>query len=51
MYGAGNPKPILCDNLEGWSGEGGVTCMPMADSCRIIFDTLLLPRVLVPFLG
>ena len=23
MYGAGNPKPVLCDNLEGWGGEGG----------------------------
>ena len=20
---AGHPKPVLCDNLEGWSGEGG----------------------------
>ena len=19
----GNPKPVLCDNLEGWSGQGG----------------------------
>ena len=40
MYDAGNPKLVLCDNLErmGWGGrweelqEGGVTCMPMADS-------------------
>jgi len=23
MYDAGNPKPVLCDNLEGWNGEGG----------------------------
>ena len=24
LYGAGNSKPILCDNLEGWDGwEGG----------------------------
>ena len=23
MYDAGNPKPMLCDNLEGWDGEGG----------------------------
>ena len=22
MYDAGSPKPVLCDNLEGWSGEG-----------------------------
>ena len=21
MYDAGNPKPMLCDNLEGWGGE------------------------------
>ena len=24
MYDAGNPKPVLCDNLEGWDGERGV---------------------------
>ena len=23
MYDAGNPKPVLWDNLEGWGGEGG----------------------------
>ena len=23
MYDAGNPKPGLCDNLEGYDGEGG----------------------------
>ena len=23
MYDAENPKPVLCDNLEGWNGEGG----------------------------
>ena len=23
MYDAGNPKPVLCDNLEGWDGLGG----------------------------
>ena len=23
MYGSGHPKLVLCDNLEGWSGEGG----------------------------
>ena len=33
--------PVLCDNLEGWGGEGGGwgvqegrdPCVPMADSC------------------
>ena len=41
MYDAGNPKPVLCDNLEGWDGEGGGRevpeggdiYIPMADSC------------------
>ena len=41
MYDTGHPKLVLCDNLEGWGGEGGgreiqeggVTYMPMADSC------------------
>ena len=23
LYDTGNPKPGLCDNLEGWDGEGG----------------------------
>ena len=23
LYDAGNPKLVLCDNLEGWNGEGG----------------------------
>ena len=23
MHDAGNPKPVLWDNLEGWGGEGG----------------------------
>ena len=39
MYDTGNPKLVLCDNLEGWGGEGGGrgvqeggdTCMPKAD--------------------
>ena len=22
MYDAGNPKPVLCDNLEAWGGGG-----------------------------
>ena len=38
MYDAGSQKSALCDNLEGWSGEGarrgdqegGDTCIPMA---------------------
>ena len=21
MYNAGHPKPVLCDNLEGWGGR------------------------------
>ena len=40
MYDAGNPKPMFCDNLEGWDGKGGGRrvqggkdiCIPMADS-------------------
>jgi len=40
MYNAGHPKPVLCDNLEGWGGRGvrdrGDTCMPMADSYQCI---------------
>ena len=23
IYDSGNPKPVLCDNLEGWDGEAG----------------------------
>ena len=38
---AKNPKLVLCDNLEGWNGEGGGRDVqlggdmdkPMADSC------------------
>ena len=41
MNNAGHSNPVLCDNVEGWGGEGGGrevqeggdTCMPMADSC------------------
>ena len=41
LYDAGNPKLVLCDNLEGWNGEGGGRevqeggniGMPMVDSC------------------
>ena len=40
MYDAGHPKLVLCDNLEGWGGEGGGRVvqergdvyMPMTDS-------------------
>ena len=47
MYEAGNPKPVLCDNLEGWDGEGGGRevpeggdiCIPMADSCWYMAET------------
>ena len=45
---ARNPKPVLCDNLEGWDGEGGGRevqegrdiCIPMADSCRCMAETI-----------
>ena len=38
---------MLCDSLEGWDGEGGrkevqeggVTCMPMADSYGCMAET------------
>ena len=38
---AGSPKLVLCDNLEGWDGEGGGRRaqgagdigIPLADSC------------------
>ena len=40
MCDTGSPKPVLCDELEGWGGEGRgrgfrreVTRMPVADSC------------------
>ena len=40
VYEAGHPKPVLCDNLERWDGEGlgreaqegGDICIPNADS-------------------
>ena len=40
IYDTGHPKPVLCNNLEGWGGEGGGrevqdggdTCVPMTDS-------------------
>ena len=33
LYGSGNPKPGLCDSLEGRDGEGGAICIPAVDSC------------------
>ena len=41
MHEAGHPKPVLWDNPEGYSGEGGRwggsgredTCIPVAGSC------------------
>ena len=37
LYDVGNPKSVLCDNLEGWDGAGDLrgrdTCAPMANSC------------------
>ena len=32
-YDAGSSKPVFCDSLEGWEGEGGDRGMPVADSC------------------
>ena len=41
MHEAGQSKPVLWDNAEGWGGEGGGngvqdgggTCTPITDSC------------------
>ena len=41
LYDMGIPKSVLCDNLEGWDGEGGGRRaqgvgdigIPLADSC------------------
>ena len=41
LYDAGSSNLVLCDNLEGWDGEGGERevqeggdiGIPMADSC------------------
>ena len=41
LHDAGSPNLVLCENLEGWDGEGGERedeeggdiGMPMADSC------------------
>ena len=24
LYDSGKPKPVLCDNLDGWGGQGGI---------------------------
>ena len=48
MYDTGNPKQVLCDNLEGWREEGsdggaqevGDTCMSRADSCWFMAKTI-----------
>ena len=48
LYEAGNPKLMLCDNLEGWGGEGGGNkvqeggdiCIPLADSCWSMAETI-----------
>ena len=42
MHEAGDSKPGIRHDPEGWDGEGGVrwvsgwedTCIPVADSCR-----------------
>ena len=47
MYDTGNPKLELCDNQEGWGAKvgekgaqkGGVTGMPMADSCLCMTES------------
>ena len=48
MHKAGHPGPVLCDNLEGWGGEGGGrvvlqggdTCLPVADSCSCMAEAI-----------
>ena len=48
LYDAGNPKLVLCDNLEGWNGEGGGRevqeggdiRIPMADSSQCMAETI-----------
>ena len=46
MHEAGHSKPVLWDNPEGYSGEGGGrgfrmgdTCAPVADSHRCMAKT------------
>jgi len=50
MHDAGNSKPVLSDNLEGWGWwgwgserrvqEGGDICIPNADSCWCMAKTI-----------
>ena len=48
MHDAGNQISVLCDNLEGWNGEGGGSgfqeggdiCIPNADSCWSLRKTI-----------
>ena len=55
MYDAGNPKPVLCDNLEGWDGEGGGRgvqvggniCVPNANSCQSLAKTITILKVII----
>ena len=40
IYDTGNAKPMLCDNLEGWGGEGGGRTVPEGgDACRAVADS------------
>ena len=47
LYYAGNPKPVLSNNLEGWDGvgkgsgvqEGRDICITIADSCWCMAKT------------
>ena len=39
MHDAGNPKPVLWDNLEGWGGEGGELRTGVVDTCIPITDS------------
>ena len=38
LYDSGHPKLVLCDNLEGWAGEGAVRgslyCVLKPSFCR-----------------
>ena len=48
MHEAGHSKPVLWDNPEGWSGEGGGsgfqdegdTCASVANSCWCLAKTI-----------
>ena len=47
MHEAGHSKPVLCDNPEGWDGEGGGrgvqdggdTYTPVVNSCQCTAKT------------